>query len=64
MLYRLKAVWELYKNSGFELSNMDVQNMLALVGLSREAGKKTTIDRLLLHELPSWFHNLDDRHSE
>ena len=37
MLYRLKAVWELYKHSGFELSNMDVQNMLALVGLSREA---------------------------
>ena len=37
MLYRLKAVWELYKNSGFELSHMDVQNMLALVGLSREA---------------------------
>ena len=37
MLYRRKAVWELYKNSGFELSNMDMQNMLALVVLSREA---------------------------
>ena len=37
MFYRLKAVWQLYKNSGFELSNMDVQNMLALVGLSWEA---------------------------
>ena len=37
MLYRLKAVWELYKNSGFELSDIDVQNMLPLVGLSRDA---------------------------
>ena len=40
MLYRLKAVWELYKNSGVELSNMDVQNMLALVGLSMEAAEE------------------------